>query len=69
MPVIANGDKWQMLMCCFLPVAQIWWHTRSKSSTKLMKIQALVSNDKYWQNEAQLQDSKKHNKFYIVLKW
>ena len=30
MPVIANGNKWQPLMCCFLPMAQIWWQTRSK---------------------------------------
>ena len=69
MPVIANGNKWQLLMCCFLPTAQIWWQTGSKSSTELMKIEALLSNGKYWQNKAQLKNSKKRNKFYIVLKW
>ena len=69
MPVIANDSKWQLLLCCFLSMAQIWWQTGSKSSTKLMKILALLANGKYWQNEAQLKNSKKWNKFYIVLKW
>ena len=52
-----------------LPVAQIWWQTGSKSSTTLMKIQALLANGKYWQNDVQSKNSKKWNKFYIVLKW
>ena len=69
MPVIANGNKWQPLLCCFLPMAQIWFQTGSKSSTKLKKILTSLSNGKYWQNEAQLKNSKKWNKFYIVLKW
>ena len=34
-----------------------------------MKILALLSNGKYWQNEAQLKNSKKWNKFHIVSKW
>ena len=34
-----------------------------------MKILALLSNAKYWQNEALSKDNKKWNKFYIVLKW
>ena len=69
MPVIANGNKWQPLMCCFLPMAQMYWQTGSKSSTKLMKIQALFSNGKHWQKKAQFKNSKKQNKLYIVLKW
>ena len=34
-----------------------------------MKIEALLSNGKYWQNKAQLRNSRKRNEFYIVLKW
>ena len=65
MPVIANGNKWQPLMS----MGQIQWQNGSESSTKVMEIQALFSNGKYWQKIAQVKDSKKRNKLYIVLKW
>ena len=65
MPVIANGNKWQPLMHCFLPMAQIWWQTGSKSNTKLMKNEALLSNGKYWQNKAQLKNSKNGTHFIL----
>ena len=56
LPMATSGSRF---CAVFLPMAQIWWQIGSKSCTKLMKILALLSNGKYWQNEAQLKNSKR----------
>ena len=62
MPVIASGNHWQPLLCCFLPMAQILWQTESKSGAKLKKILATFLNSKRWQTLAKGSTTKKQDK-------
>ena len=67
MPVTANGNKWQKLLCCFLCfvffMAEIWWQTGSKAANigKMWDKQTtakgsinftLAFSDKYWHKKS-----------------